>query len=95
MTERGSSRIAAARQRVLAAKQRLAIAATAGFVALVGLAWASHPGKSSGSVATSSDASVDRGVTFFEEDGDFGGFDSFDGIAPSNGPTPQIQTGVS
>ena len=98
MTEQGSSRIAAARQRAFAAKQRLAIVATASFVAVAALAWASHPGKSSSSSTLSSDATVDQSGTYFDEesdDDDFGGFDAFSAIAPSNGVAPQVQTGVS
>jgi len=95
MGEQGESRIAEARRRAYDAKQRLALGAVAAFVAVAGLAWASHPG----SKATASDASsVDQDGWLVEpqDDGDdFGGFDSFGGLAPSGGAAPQAQSHVS
>ena len=91
------SRIAEAKRRALAAKQRLGVAAAAAFVAVAGLAWASHPGSTSSASpagSTSADQSSTDESTLEEED-DFGGFDSFGSIAPSGGATPQAQTHVS
>jgi hypothetical protein len=45
MSEQPGSRIADAKLRVTTAKHRLGVAAVATFVGLLGLAWASHPGK--------------------------------------------------
>jgi hypothetical protein len=90
------SRIADAKARALSAKQKLVAVAAASFVALVGLAWASHPGSSSSSSSASLDqGSGDQAGSFGEESDDFGGFDSFDSIAPSGGSQPQAQTHVS
>ena len=90
------SRIAEAKARALGAKQKLVAAAAAAFVAVFGLAWASHPGSSSSSGATSLDQRpFDEGDSVGEESDDFGGFDSFDSIAPSSGSQPQGQTHVS
>ena len=97
MTEPQPSRIAEAKRRALAVKQELAAAAAA-FVAIGGLAWASHPGStpsasSAGSTAADQSTS-DENDSSLEGD-DFGGFDSFGSIAPSGGATPQVQTHVS
>ena len=94
MSEQRPSRIAEAKQRALDAKQKLGFGAAAAFVAVVGLAWASHPGSSSGSPASSDQGSAESD-SFFEEDDDFGGFDTFRSIAPSGSGTPQAQTHVS
>jgi hypothetical protein len=98
MSERQHSRIAEAKRRALAAKQKLGVAAAAAFVAIGALAWASHPGAST-SASTAGSASVDQSSTdddtYLEEDDDFGGFDSFGSIAPSGGSAPQAQTHVS
>ncbi len=103
MSEQSGSRIAEARRRAVDAKRKLAFGAAAAFVAIAGLAWASHPGSSvSGANGTlSGGGTFDRnGMSsdddgFFEEDDDFGGFDSFGGIAPSGKVAPQAQTHVS
>jgi hypothetical protein len=98
VTERGESRIAEARRRALDAKQKLCVAAAAAFVAIVGLAWASHPGSSSAAASTSTDQSsvtADDSSSAAEQDDDFGVFNSFGSIAPSGGATPQAQTHVS
>jgi len=91
------SRIAEAKRRALAAKQKLAVGAAAAFVALAGLAWASHPGSSSSASSASAGQSSSNDDSIFEEDDDFGGLGSFDSgsIAPSGGATPQAQTHVS
>ena len=97
MSEQQASRIAEAKNRALAAKQKLGPTAAAAFVAVAGLAWASHPGttSSASSGSTSVDqTSADDDSTFEQED-DFGGFDSFGSIAPSGGSAPQAQTHVS
>ena len=90
------SRIGEAKARALGAKQKLVAAAAAAFVTVFGLAWASHPGSSSSSGATSVDhGTFDEGDSVGEESDDFDGFDSFDSIAPSGGSQPQAQTHVS
>ena len=81
----------------MAAKQKLGMAAAASFVALAGLAWASHPGATA-SVSSGGSTSADQSSTddsTFQENDDFGGLDSFGSIAPSGGATPQVQTHVS
>jgi hypothetical protein len=93
MTSRGSSRISDAKQRAFDAKQKLAAAAVAGFVAVAWLAWSSHPGNSA-TATPSGDGSLHRRDTLLDDDG-FDGFDSFGSIAPSGGVSPQVQTGVS
>ena len=96
MSEEGGSRIADARRRALGAKQRLALAAVAGFAALFGLAWTSHPGSKSASAA--SEGSIDESRSFVQpsdDDDDFGGFQPFGGIGPSSGAAPQAQSHVS
>ena len=93
MTERPESRIADARSRAWTAKQRLGVGAVVGFVALLGLAWASHPGKAT--VPAGSGDSSTAGQSFSQSDDDFGGLDSFGGIAPSGAAAPQVQSGVS
>ena len=97
MSEQQPSRIEEARQRALDAKQKLGVAAAAAFVAILGLAWASHPGSSSGSPsgAAADQSSFEENGSFLEQDDDFGGFDSFGSIAPSGSDTPQAQTHVS
>jgi hypothetical protein len=97
VTERGESRIAEARRRALDAKQKLCVAAAAAFVAIVGLAWASHPGSSSAAASTSADQSsvTADDSSSSEQDDDFGGFNSFGSIASSGSATPQAQTHVS
>jgi hypothetical protein len=97
VTERGESRIAEARRRALEAKQKLGVAAGAAFVAIAGLAWASHPGSSTAAGSTSADQSsvTADGSSSAEQNDDFGGFNSFGSIAPSGGATPQAQTHVS
>jgi hypothetical protein len=97
MQEQQPSRIAEAKRRALAAKQKLGLAAAATFVAVAGLAWASHPGSTS-SASSAASTSADQSSTAnstLEEDDDFGGFDSSSSIAPSGGATPQAQTHVS
>jgi hypothetical protein len=97
MREQQPSRIAEAKSRALAAKQKLGMAAAASFVAVAGLAWASHPGSTS-SASSAGSTSADPSSTddsTFEQDDDFGGFDSFGSMAPSGGATPQAQTHVS
>jgi len=90
------SRIGEAKARALGAKQKLVATAVAAFVAVFGLAWASHPGSNSSSGATSLDQSpFDEGDSVGEESDDFRGFDSFGSIAPSGGSQPQAQTHVS
>ncbi len=97
MSEQQASRIGEAKRRALDAKQKLGVAAAAAFVAILGLAWASHPGSSSGSSAgaAADQSSSDQNDSFLAEDDDFGGFDSFGSIAPSGGAAPQAQTHVS
>ena len=98
MNEQQPSRIAEAKRRALAAKQKLGVAAAAAFVAVAGLAWASHPGSTSSAASagsTSSDQSSTDDSSSFEESDDFGGFDSFGSVAPSGGAAPQVQTHVS
>jgi len=97
MSEQQPSRITEAKRRALAAKQKLGVAAAAAFVAVAGLAWASHPG-STASASSGGSTSADQSSTddsTFEQNDDFGGFDSFGSIAPSGGATPQAQTHVS
>jgi hypothetical protein len=98
MNEQQPSRIAEAKRRALAAKQKLGMAAAAVFVAVAGLAWASHPGSTSSASSagsTSADQSSTDDDSTSEESDDYGGFDSFGSIAPSGGATPQVQTHVS
>jgi hypothetical protein len=85
-----TGRIEAAKQRAANVKRRLGVLAAAGFVALFGLAAASHGGTASSAddataveqpAAESSDSS-----TF-----DFGTAD----VAPSGGYAPQVQTQTS
>ena len=85
-----SGRIEAARERAAYAKRRLRVLAAAGFVALFGLAAASHGGTSSAADDTSAveqpgDATSDSS-TF-----DFGTAD----VAPSDDLAPQVQTQTS
>jgi hypothetical protein len=99
MQEQQPSRIAGAKRRALAAKQKLGLAAAATFVAVAGLAWASHPGSTS-SASSAGSTSADQSSTSTddstsEESDDFGGFDSSSSIAPSGGAAPQGQTHVS
>ena len=99
MNEQQPSRIAEAKRRALAAKQTLGLAAAAAFVAVAELAWASHPGATS-SASSAGSTSADQSSTSTddstsEESDDFGGFDSFDSIAPSGGAAQQAQTHVS
>jgi hypothetical protein len=93
MSEQAGSRIAEARRRAAGAKRRLGIAAAATFVAVLGLAWVSHPGASSSAASVSDTTSDDS----FVEPDDFGGFDSSGSgsVAPSGGAAPQVQTHVS
>lgn len=100
MSEQGESRIAEARRRASDAKQKLGIAAAAGFVAVLGLAYASHPGESTSSTAPATGTTVDQGRLTqsddFEQDDDFDfGSGSSGSIAPSTGAAPQAQTHVS
>lgn len=90
MGERGS-RIEEARSRVAAAKRRIGVVATAGFMAVVGLAYASHPGTTSSSRVATVSANDD---SFVESNNglDFGYYGS---LAPSSGSVPQMQTSVS
>jgi len=99
VTERiRESRIEEARRRAFEAKQKLGLAAVTAFVAIVGLAYVSHPGSSTpASIATGADANEasDGTSSAFDDSDDFGGFDSFGSIAPSGGSAPQAQTHVS
>ena len=98
MSEQQPSRIAEAKRRASAAKQKLGIAAAAAFVAVAGLAWGSHPGSTSSASSAGSTSAGQSSIdddTYFEQDDDFGGFDSFGSIAPSGGTAPQVQTHVS
>lgn len=93
MTEGPESRIADARSRAWTAKQRLGVGAVAGFVALLGLAWASHPGKATSPAGSGDSSTADQ--SFSQSDDDFGGSESFGGIAPSGGGAPQVRSSVS
>ena len=91
MSEHHESRIADAKLRVTTAKQRLGVAAVATFVGLLGLAWASHPGKAT----TSGTQDTSSTTTSTSQSDDFGGLDAFGGIASGSGSTPQVQSSVS
>ena len=98
MTKPQPSRIAEAKRRALAVKQKLGVTAAAAFVAIGGLAWASHPGSTSSASSarsTAADQSTSAENDSFLEGDDFGGFDSFGSIAPSGGATPQVQSHFS
>ena len=85
-----TGRIEAARQRAANVKRRLSVFAAAGFVALFGLAAASHGGTSSSADDTGAveqpAATTDDSSTF-----DFGTAD----VSPSDGLAPQVQTRTS
>jgi hypothetical protein len=91
MSERSGSRIEEARSRASAAKRRIGVVAAAGFVALVGLAYASHPGTASSSGAVSAGRSDD---SLAESQGQFD-FGYYGSSAPASGAAPQVQTSVS
>ena len=98
MTEPQPSRIAEAKRRALAVKQKLGVAAAAAFVASALSRGRATPGRRprhprAGSTAANQSTS-DENDSSLEGD-DFGGFDSFGSIAPSGGATPQVQTHVS
>ena len=82
-------RIEAARQRAANVKRRLGVLAAAGFVALFGLAAASHGGTSTadGTSAVEQPAAATNDSSTF----DFGTAD----VAPSGGDEPQVQTRTS
>jgi hypothetical protein len=87
-----SGRIEAARQRAATVKRGLRMLAAAGFVALFGLAAASHGGTSSSPSADGTNA-VEQPADEASETGlfDFGTAD----VAPSGGLAPQVQTQTS
>jgi hypothetical protein len=82
-------RIEAARQRAANVKRRLGVLAAAGFVALFGLAAASHGGTSlsDDTSAVEQPAAATNDSSAF----DFGTAD----VAPSEGDAPQVQTRTS
>jgi hypothetical protein len=85
-----TGRIEAARQRAADAKRRFAVLAAAGFVAIFGLAAASHGGTSGSTDNTSAveqPPATDTDTSTF----DFGTAD----VAPSDGLEPQLQTQAS
>ena len=90
MGERAVTRIDDARSRVTVAKRRISVVATAGFVAVVGLAYASHPGTASPSPVT-----VGGDNHSFGESDDSLDFGYYGSIAPSFGSVPQVRTSVS
>jgi hypothetical protein len=85
------SRIEAARQRATGVKQVAAAGAVAGFLAVLLLAKASHPG-----THASSSTSSGRAQSTSEESDDDGSFGfGSSSVSPSGGTQPQAQTGVS
>jgi hypothetical protein len=88
MADRSPSRIEDARRRASRAKRALGVGAAAGFLAVAGLAYASHPGASATSATSTDDSTVQvqDDSTF-----DFGS----GSLAPSSGVQPQAQTSVS
>jgi hypothetical protein len=85
-----TGRIEAARQRAANVKRRLRVVAAAGFVALFGLAAASHGGTSSPADNTSA-VEQPAPATSDSSTFDFGTAD----VAPSGGVEPQVQTQTS
>ena len=90
MSEKTGSRIEEARRRTASAKKSIGAAAAAGFLAAVGLAWASHPGAASSS-GTSVGVESDDAAPVSDDDFDFGS----GSIAPSGNAVPQAQSSVS
>jgi hypothetical protein len=87
------SRIETARRRAASAKQIALVGAAAGFVAVVLLAKASHPGTHS-SVSGTSQPTQSTGESESEsDDGNFGFGQS--SVSPSGSAQPQAQTSVS
>jgi hypothetical protein len=82
------ARLGPARRRVSAAKRKLVALSAASFLAVVGLAWSDHPGKSATqSVAPSTSSSTDDGESSF----DFGS----GSVTPQSNATPSVQTHAS
>ncbi len=92
------ARLAPVRRRVVAARRALAVAAGAGFVAMLLLVRASHLGSESGGSADTTSASDPATATSaatgddeLDGNGDLGGAS----ISPGSGETPQVETRVS
>ena len=85
-----TGRIEAARQRAANAKRRLGALAAAGFVALFGLAAASHGGTASSADDTSA---VEQPAATTSDSSTFN-FGTAD-VEPSDGVSPQVQTQTS
>jgi hypothetical protein len=92
VSESAGSRIEAARRRTAATKRSLGTAAVAGFLAVLGLAYASHHGSSS---AAGVGGGLDGDEDAFVELDDGLEFGSFGSVAPSGGAPPQVRGGES
>jgi hypothetical protein len=87
------SRIEEARRRAAGAKQVAVVTAAAGFLGVVLLARAGHPGHSATALRSSRISGTTSSTRSESESDDFSFGSS--SVAPSGGSAPQVQTSVS